>query len=70
MEAKKPVATLIRVLAIITYCCGAFLFLVGASNGVIDDGIISLIAGFLSGTVLLGFSEIIRLLHGIQQKIH
>jgi len=43
---------------------------VGASNGVIDDGIIALIAGFLSGTVLLGFSEIIRLLHGIQQKIH
>lgn len=31
MEAKNPVATLIKVLAIITYCCGAFLFLVGAT---------------------------------------
>lgn len=27
MEAKNTVGTLIKVLAIITYCCGAFLFL-------------------------------------------
>jgi hypothetical protein len=70
MEAKNTVGTLIKVLAIITYCCGAFLFFVGAYNDVIGDGVIALIAGFLSGTMLLGFSEIIRLLHGIKQKIH
>ena len=70
MEAKNAVGTLIKVLAIITYCCGAFLFLVGAYNGAIGDGVLALMAGFLSGTMLLGFSEIIRLLHDIRQKIH
>ena len=70
METKNTVATLIKVLAIIAYCGGAFLFLVGAIEGFWNTAVIGVAAGFVSGTMLLGFSEIIRLLHGVHQKIH
>ncbi len=68
MNEKSTIATLIRALAIITYGCGVFLFFVGAYNDSIGEGIILALAGLLSGTMLLGFSEIIRLLHEINQK--
>ena len=68
MENKNIVAALIKYLAIITYCCGVVLFFVGLSNDAVGQGFIAIIAAFISGSMLLGFSEIIRLLHEINGK--
>lgn len=68
MENKNMIATLIKYLAIITYCGGVVLFFVGLSSDAGDQGLIAIIAAFVSGSILLGFSEIIRLLHEINKK--
>ena len=54
-------------IAILVYIGGALVGvgLVGYSTAGL---LIGLVSGFFSGTMLLGFSEIIRLLHEINQK--
>lgn len=68
MDNKNIIATLIKFLAIITYCGGVVLFFMGLSSDAGDQGLIAIIAAFISGSMLLGFSEIVRLLHEINEK--
>lgn len=64
---SNRVAEAIKVIAILVYIGGA---LVGVSlAGYSMVGLlIGLVSGFFYGTMLLGFAEIIRLLHEINQK--
>lgn len=70
---KNPVAQLLKVCAVVIYVFAAATGLIDASNSgsmymymyvLLRDCAI----GFMAGTLLLGFSEVIRLLHEINQK--
>ena len=69
--AKNRVAFILKAMAVITYVC-AFIcgIAFGSDRGDFYFGIaiIYWAAGFISGSMMLGFSEIIRLLHEINQK--
>ena len=66
---KNPVAQILKVCAVVIY---VFAAVVGFREAVSYDGISFLlrdwVIGFMTGTLLLGLSEIIRLLHEINQK--
>lgn len=69
---KSSVASLLKILAIVVYVSG---FLLGFARGKDLYGDFSFIMvltywilGLFSGTMLLGFSEVVRLLHEINQK--
>lgn len=68
---KNPVAQILKVCAVVIYLFAAVTGLIEASNSggmymyvLLRDCVI----GFMAGTLLLGFAEIIRLLHEINQK--
>lgn len=68
---KNPVAQILKVCAVVIYVFAAVSGLIEASNSggmymyvLLRDCAI----GFMAGTLLLGFSEVIRLLHEINQK--
>lgn len=63
---SNRVAEAIKVIAILVYIGGVLVGvgLAGYSTAVL----IGLVSGFFYGTMLLGFAEIIRLLHEINQK--
>ena len=66
---KNPVAQILKVCAVVIYIFAA---VVGLREAVSYGGISFLlrdwVIGFMAGTLLLGLSEIIRLLHEINQK--
>lgn len=66
---KNPVAQILKVCAVVIYLFAAVTGLIEASN---SGGMYVLLRdcaiGFMAGTLLLGFGEIIRLLHEINQK--
>ena len=66
---KNPVAQILKVCAVVVYIFAA---VVGLREAVSYGGISFLlrdwVIGFMAGTLLLGLSEIIRLLHEINQK--
>lgn len=66
---KNPVAQILKVCAVVIYVFAAVSGLIETIN---YDGISFLlrgwVIGFMAGTLLLGLSEIIRLLHEINQK--
>ncbi len=68
---KNPVAQILKVCAVVIYVFAAATGLIDASNSggmymyvLLRDCAI----GFMAGTLLLGFCEIIRLLHEINQR--
>lgn len=65
---SNGVAGAIKAIAVLVYIGGFFLGL--SLSDVFSTGglLIGVIIGFCSGTMLLGFAEIIRLLHEINQK--
>ena len=66
-NTKNGVAEAVKAIAILVYIAGALMGVVLADYA--PAGLlIGLLTGFFSGTMLLGFSEIIRLLHEINQK--
>ena len=64
------IAKVIKIIAIVIYVCG---FFAGIMVGLqVESFLITLlywVAAALSGTMMLGFSEVIRLLHEINSKI-
>ena len=69
---KNPVVSLLKTIATIAYLVG---FIGGLFCGtLLGDGfhfgfaLIYWTAGFIAGSMLLGFAEIVRLLHEINQK--
>lgn len=68
MRYKNAVAVLIKILAVLTICGGIILFTMMDSIGRTNYGLAVMLGAFVSETMLLGFSEIIRLLHEINQK--
>ena len=66
---KNPVAQILKVCAVVIYVFAAVSGLIEAID---YGGIFFLLRdwaiGFMAGTLLLGFSEVIRLLHEINQK--
>ena len=64
-ESNNTIATLLKVLAIIIYVCG---FLAGIVTSVWSLMFLYWFAAFFSGSLLLGFSEVIRLLDLIAMK--
>ena len=71
--AGNSVASLLKIIAIITYICGFICGIILGKDGWGDFyfglALIYWVAGFVCGSMFLGFSEIIRLLHEISQKI-
>ena len=66
---KNPVAQILKVCAVVIYLFAAVAGLreavsYASISFLLRDGVI----GFMAGTLLLGLSEIIRLLHEINQK--
>ena len=65
--AENKIAKLLKIIANIVYVAAFFVGLIRLFSG--DGFVIPIwLGGFISGTVFLGFSEIIRLLHEINQK--
>ena len=66
---KNPVAQILKVCAVVIYVFAAVSGLIEAINyGGISVLLRDWVIGFMAGTLLLGFSEVIRLLHEINQK--
>ena len=66
---KNPVAQVLKVCAVVIYLFAAVTGLIEASNsGGMHVLLRDCAIGFMAGTLLLGFAEIIRLLHEINQK--
>ena len=66
---KNPVAQILKVCAVVVYLFAAITGIFetlsyGGLSFLLRDWVI----GFMAGTLLLGFAEIIRLLHEINQK--
>lgn len=68
---RNPVARLLKICVVVIYVFAAASGLIEASNSggmymyvLLRDCAI----GFMAGTLLLGFSEVVRLLHEINQK--
>ncbi len=63
-------AKIIKIIAIVIYAC---CFIAGIMVGQEAESFLTIllfwVAGALSGTLMLGFSEVIRLLHEINQKV-
>lgn len=62
---KNPVAQILKVCAVVICLFAAVTGLIEASN---SGGMYMYVIGFMAGTLLLGFGEIIHLLHEINQK--
>ncbi len=66
---KNPVAQILKVCAVVIYVFAAVSGLIEVINyGGIFFLLRDWVLGFMAGTLLLGFSEVIRLLHEINQK--
>ena len=76
---ESGIALMLRIIAIITY---AAFFILGIINGVVEVGyyytysefslaLASIYwgAGFISGSMMLGFSEIVKLLYEINRRL-
>ena len=66
-ESKNGVATTLKVIAIIVYCVFALVGLISrVANFAVGLGV--MFGGFISGSLFLGFGEIIKLLQQIYDK--
>ena len=66
---RNPVARLLKICAVVIYVFAAATGIKETlSYGVISFLLRDWVLGFMAGTLLLGFSEVVRLLHEINQK--
>lgn len=66
---RNPVAQILKVCAVVIYVFAAATGIKETlSYGVISFLLRDWVLGFMAGTLLLGFSEVVRLLHEINQK--
>ncbi len=64
---SNAVAGALKAISVITYICGILAGLILLGDDVFS-GLILIISGFISGSMFLGFAEIIKLLHEINEK--
>jgi hypothetical protein len=67
-EGGNGVAAALKLIAFFLYVCAVLAFFILVSDGAVPVGLIVLVSGLISGTMFLGFSEIIRLLDVISKK--
>lgn len=68
--SSNIVEKVIKIIAIVIYVCGFFAgIMVGLQVESFLTTLLYWVAAALSGTMMLGFSEVIRLLHEINSKI-
>ena len=68
--SSNIIAKVIMIIAIVIYVCGFFAgIMVGLQVESFLTTLLYWVAAALSGTLMLGFSEVIRLLHEINSKI-
>ena len=64
------IAKVIKIIALVVYACGLIVGIAaGDETGRFLITLLYWVAAALSGTMMLGFSEVIRLLHEINSKI-
>lgn len=69
-KSSNILATAIMIIGIVIYLCAFFAgIMLGQAAESFMTMLLFWVAGVLSGTLMLGFSEVIRLLHEINQKV-
>lgn len=60
----------LKTIAVITFICGGFVFLVLVADDNVAIGLVALIGAVITGIFILGFAEIIALLTDIKYKMY
>jgi hypothetical protein len=66
--APNTVAFTLKLIGIVVYIVGGITAMFFLGNGGPQVGLITIFSAFVSGTLFIGFSEIIKLLHSINDK--